>query len=87
MRTPIVEFMESMPMYAKEEINGKKFAMIHEEIVDYRTDMPMSYYTERELLFYRTLTFDEPIFHEENKYFLFGHIPTFIMPEKIKRRS
>lgn len=80
-RKNILAFLRELPTSMEIEINEKKFFLVHAGIENYTTDEELGFLSAENFVWSSPTNFEVPFFDDPNRYLVFGHTPTFRIPD------
>ena len=81
-RKEVLEFMENFALYAKLEINGQSYVLVHGGLGNFEKEKPLDAYTLDELVWTRA---DYSVPYYQDKIVVTGHTPTQLIPGSDRR--
>ena len=76
-QTEIIDFLRNLPSHIEIELNGKKYFLTHAGIDNYDENADVADMPVENFIWHSPQSFSTPFFKEENRFLVFGHVPTF----------
>lgn len=77
----IYNFLAELPAYKEIYIDNKKYYLVHAGIEEFTNDDDLKNMDKDKFIWFSPFKFDENFFEDETKYLVFGHTPTFRIPD------
>lgn len=79
-KSALISFFGHLPLYMELDVKGKHYILVHAGLPDYRPGIPLSGYTEHDLVWTRP-DYDADL-GDENLRVIVGHTPTILLNGK-----